>query len=218
MLLAITLVSLLTGTTNTFVSLSPMVDDHMVKEPIIITISGPINENAADLFDKDINHAVKTGQPIIPIIVNSYGGNVHSVLQMMDAIDKVKNMKIKVATICIGKCMSAGAALLTCGSEGMRFAGPNATIMIHEVSSMTGGKIGDIKVDADESDRLNKILLETMSQNIGKDKGYLSGIIFSKGRSDWYLSPKDAIEHGVINHISVPDLKIKISVDVSLEL
>ena len=41
--------------------------------------------------------------------------------------------------------MSCGAVLLTFGEEGMRFADPNATVMIHDVSSGMYGKIEELK-------------------------------------------------------------------------
>jgi ATP-dependent Clp protease, protease subunit len=217
MILTLAFLSMLTGVSNDFVSTSPMVKDNVVVEPVTVIISGSINDSAADTFTKDMERAMKTGQTIIPIVISSYGGNVHAMLQMFDVINKAKAAKFKIATIATGKAMSAGAALLTCGTEGMRFATTNATIMIHEVSSETGGKIGEIKVDAAETDRLNKLLLETMSLNIGKDRNYFANIIHTKGHADWFLTAHDAVQYGVVNKIGSPNLKIKINVELSIE-
>lgn len=217
MILTVTLLGMLTAATNQYVSTSKLVDDHTVKEPVIVTIFGPISDSMAESFEKDMMRAMKTGQYIIPVIISSYGGSVYALNQMIDVINKAKLAKFKVATVCVGKCMSAGAALLTCGSEGLRFAAPNSTIMIHEVSSMTGGKVEEIKTDANETDRLNKLLLETMSLNINKPKNYLLNVIHSKSHADWYLTPQDAVDYNVVNKVGNPDLKVKINVDVTFE-
>ena len=51
----------------------------------------------------------------------------------MTMISAIKNSEIPVATIVEGKAMSCGAVLLTFGEDGMRFADPDATVMIHDV-------------------------------------------------------------------------------------
>jgi len=147
------------------------------------------------------------------VVIDSYGGSVYALLNM---IDTIKRSKIPVATLVVGKAMSAGAALLTCGAEGMRYAAPHSTIMIHEVSSSVMGKVGDIKADADETTRLNEIMLGIMSVNIGKKEDYLKNMIHSKGHADWYLSPKDAQTHGIVNHIDIPEYQVEVNVKTTL--
>lgn len=191
-----------------------MVDEsYHINTPITVYVSGTVNESSARSFASDMRAAHETGQPVIPIVIRSFGGSVYSLFSMIDVI---KNAKVPVATIVVGKAMSAGAALLTCGTDGMRYASPHATIMIHEVSSAVSGKAGSIKADAAEVARLNKLMLRIMSTNIGKKKNYLSNIIHSEGHADWYLTPKEAMKHGIIDHIGVPEFEINITVNTIL--
>jgi ATP-dependent Clp protease protease subunit len=138
---------------------------------------------------------------------------------MIDEIDNIRktNPGIKIATIVTGKAMSAGAVLLTCGDEGLRFAAPNATIMIHDVASSSGGKVSDLKNDAAEADRLNETIFSRMEKNIGKEKGYLSSIVHLKGHTDWFMGPEEALTHNIINKIGNPSLKVEINVTLRLE-
>ena len=127
------------------------------KVPNIIYVNKFNEETAKDFIEAMIN-AQNTGQSIIPIVIDSYGGEVYSLLKM---IDMIKASKVPVATICMGKAMSCGAVLLTCGAEGHRYMAPTATVMIHDVASFAMGKVEEIKADAKESDRLNKIIFKS---------------------------------------------------------
>ena len=206
-----------TATASVFESKHPMVKENTVNEPKVVYINGGINATRAENFAKHMREAQETGQTIIPIMISSYGGSVYALLEMVDSINLAKSKGFKIATIVTGKAMSAGAVLLTCGDEGLRFAGARSTIMIHDVATLTGGKIGEIKADAAEGDRLNDMIFEIMSTNIGKDKSYLSDIVHTKGHSDWFIPAKEALSHGIINKIGIPGLKVKINVDLLLE-
>jgi ATP-dependent Clp protease protease subunit len=206
-----------TASASVFESNHPMVVENRVAEPRVVYVQGGISQSMAKSFKRDMRNAQATGQTIIPIVISSYGGSVYSLLEMVDEITKAKAKGFKIATICTGKAMSAGAVLLTFGDEGLRFAGKNATIMIHDVAGGVGGKIGEIKATAAEGDRLNNLIFEMMSVNIGKGKSYLSDIVHKKGHVDWFLTSEQALNHGIINKISIPDLKVEIKVRLLLE-
>lgn len=210
------LISTLLGTVLVDKIHDPMIDDGSIMAPMIIRVDGKINELSANRFEEEIFKAQRTGQNIIPVIINSYGGDVYALFQMIDAINKVKK-KIPVATIIMGKAMSSGAALFSAGTEGMRYIAPNATIMIHEVSSSVSGKVNEIKSDAGETDRLNKLMLETISINIGKPRGYITHMVHTRAHADWYITAKQALKHNLANKIGIPDLVIKAKVTITLE-
>ena len=74
----------------------------------------------------------------------------------MSMISDIRHSRIPVATIVQGKAMSCGAILFSFGAEGMRYMDPDSTLMIHDVSSMAWGKVEEVKVSAEETDRLNQ--------------------------------------------------------------
>jgi len=174
------------------------------KSPSIIYVNKFTEESAKEFLEAMIN-AQGTGQSIIPIVIDSYGGEVYSLLKMIDII---KSSTVPVATICMGKAMSCGAVLLTCGAEGHRYMAPTATVMIHDVASFAMGKVEEIKADAKESDRLNKLIFKIMADNCGKDAGYFSKLVHEHGHADWFLDADECKKHGMVNHLRIPKVKL----------
>ena len=116
--------------------------------PVVARIT-KFDEASAKAFSSIVSKAQNTGQPVLPVIIDSYGGQVYSLMSM---ISNIKHSRIPVATIIEGKAMSCGAILFSFGEEGMRYIDPDATVMIHEVSAMAWDKKGhaDWFLDADE--------------------------------------------------------------------
>ena len=103
------------------------------------------DEKSAQEFSEKMSDAHNTGQPVIPIVIDSYGGQVYALMTMISAI---KHSEVPIATIVEGKAMSCGAVLFTFGETGMRYMDPDATLMIHDVSSMDWGKVEELKAGA----------------------------------------------------------------------
>lgn len=181
------------------------------KSPSIIYVNKFTEESAKEFLEAMIN-AQATGQSIIPIVIDSYGGEVYSLLKMIDVI---RSSSVPVATVCMGKAMSCGAVLLTCGSEGHRYMAPTATVMIHDVASFAMGKVEEIKADAKESDRLNKLIFKIMADNCGKEAGYFSKLVHEHGHADWFLDADECKKHGMVNHLRIPKLKIAFDADMT---
>jgi ATP-dependent Clp protease protease subunit len=181
--------------------------DTLLDQPIIIRLK-KFNEEGADKFTEELNKAQDTGQPIIPIVVDSYGGQVYTLLGM---ISEIQSCKIPIVTVCESKAMSCGAVLFTFGQQ--RFMAPHATLMIHEVSSMSFGKIEEIKSDAAETDRLNNYIFDLLDKNCGKHKNYFLDLIHKKSHADWYLDAKECKKHGLCHNIHLPSFNIKVSVN-----
>ncbi len=118
--------------------------------PVIITVN-KFDEESAKEFRTKIAMAHNTGQKIIPVVIDSYGGQVYSLMSM---ISTIKNSELPIATIVEGKAMSCGAILLSFGSEGSRFVDKDATIMIHDVSSGQLGKVEEVVASAKETEAI----------------------------------------------------------------
>jgi ATP-dependent Clp protease protease subunit len=181
----------------------------LIEPPVIIRIN-KFNEETVEKFAESMAKAHETGQPVIPIVVDSYGGSVYSLLSFYN---EIQNSKLPVATICESKAMSAGAMLFGFGNEGYRFIAPNATLMIHEVSSFQYGKVEDLKADADESDRLNTLIFKLLAKNCKQKENHFLDIIHERGHADWFLTAKDAKKHNLANHLKIPEMKITVSVE-----
>ncbi len=190
-------------------------DELLTNVPKVVTVN-KFTEESAHTFAQDIQSAVNTGQPIIPLVIDSYGGQVYSVLSMIDTMRQVTS--VPIATIAKGKSMSCGAILFSQGTEGYRFMSPFATLMIHDVSSGSLGKTEEIKSDARETERLNDLVYSLMAKGTGKDDSkYFWKIVHDKGRADWFLDANEARYHNLANHIKIPNFKINVTCDISFE-
>lgn len=193
---------------------SPLIKElELHNNPVTIRVNKFTEDSAAD-FQRKMAMAHNTGQEIIPVIIDSYGGQVYSLMAMISAI---KNSELPVATIIEGKAMSCGALLFSFGTEGHRYMDPYATVMIHDVSAGAIGKIEELKANSEEANRLNEQVFKMMAQNIGKSDKYFLKRIHEKGHADWYLTPQECKKINLANHLRVPVLNIKINVEMELE-
>ena len=145
--------------------ISPLIKEvELRKQPVIIRVN-KFDEESAKKFHVELAQAHNTGQKVIPIIIDSYGGQVYSLMSMISAI---KHAELPIATIVEGKAMSCGAILLSFGDDGMRFADPDATIMVHDVSSCGVGKIEELKAYVKEAERLDEKIYTMMARNCAK--------------------------------------------------
>ena len=176
--------------------------------PVVIRLN-KFDEPSAKAFSAAVMKAQNTGQPVLPIIIDSYGGQVYSLMSM---ISDIKHSRIRVATIVQGKAMSCGAILFSFGAEGMRYMDPDATVMIHDVSSMERGKVEEVKASAEETERLNKKIYHMMAENCGQHKDYFLDIVHEKGHADWFLEADECKKHNLANHLHIPEMKINATV------
>jgi len=135
----------------------------------------------------------------INLIINSDGGSVYEALGI---IDYIQSLDVKVNTICRGRAMSA-AALILCAGTGVRAASQYSTIMFHEISSDIYGKSSDMKANVQHMEKLEEILLEILKSNSNKEKDYWKNVTIK----DYYITPKDALDMGVIDAIIPPKHK-----------
>lgn len=153
-------------------------------------------------FDKSMRKLIIDDDvQVIPVIINSYGGQVDSLLGMIDIIESCPK---PVATIASGVAMSCGAVLLAAGTKGYRFAGPNAQIMIHQITTGEQGKMSDFEVGVAQSKKISKKLFDLLNKLSGKKAGFYEALIKKTNHADVYLEPKDALRHGLIDHVGIP--------------
>ncbi len=102
-----------------------------------------------------------------------------------------------VQTVGIGIQASAAAFLLSSGTKGKRFALPNATVMIHQPSSGTRGKVTDQEIDLRESLRIKKLLEDIMAKNTGQK----SSKIHEDMERDKWITAAEAKAYGIIDDV-----------------
>ena len=138
--------------------------------------------------------AIKSNKDII-FYINSPGGSVSDGMAIYDAMQIVKS---DVKTICLGRCSSMAAILLSGGTKGKRYITPNSEVMIHEVSTFNGGKIGDVKISFEHSNALNERIIKILADNTGKDIEQIRQDIQQKDK--WFNSD-EALEYGLVDKL-----------------
>jgi ATP-dependent Clp protease protease subunit len=186
--------------------------DELIATPVFVRV-GTISEETVLTFRESVDAALTSGQPVIPVLIDSPGGDIQALFSCLDILDGARR-HVKIATVVEGRAFSAGAALFTAGDQGLRYCGPRASVMIHEASTTTRGKVGEVAADVRESLRLNQAMFDAMDKNCRKKSGSFQRLIHNvHGHSDWYLTPTECVKHGLANHIGIPELGIKVTVE-----
>lgn len=132
-------------------------------------------------------------QPI-HFYINSPGGSVYDALAIYDTMQFVKS---PVHTYGIGIQASAAAFLLSSGAKGQRYILPHSTVMIHQPSSGTRGKVTDQEIDLKESLRVKKLLEGIMAENTGQKPAK----IHEDMERDKWLSAEEAKTYGLVDKV-----------------
>ncbi|KAL6213950.1 hypothetical protein ACLB2K_013389 [Fragaria x ananassa] len=123
----------------------------------IIFIGQPVNSLVAQrVISQLVTLATIDEEADILVYLNCPGGSTYSVLAIYDCMSWIKP---KVGTVCFGVAASQGALLLAGGEKGMRYAMPNARIMIHQPQSGCGGHVEDVRRQVNEAVQTRHIVL-----------------------------------------------------------
>jgi len=130
----------------------------------------------------------------IHLYINSPGGSITAGMAIYDTMQFVS---CDVATYCIGQAASMGAALLTAGAKGKRFALPNARIMIHQPLAGMQGTAREVEIHVEELRRIKQRMNELMIEHTGHS---LEKIEEDTDR-DRFMSADEACEYGLIDKL-----------------
>lgn len=161
----------------------------------IIFLGNDVNEASANVIVAQLLFLQsEDAKKDIYFYINSPGGSVYDALAIYDTMQYITN---DVQTVGIGVQASAAAFLLSSGTKGKRFALPNATVMIHQPSSGTRGKVTDQEIDLRESLRIKKLLETIMANNTGQKPER----IHEDMERDKWLTSAEAKKYGIIDEI-----------------
>jgi len=175
---------------------------RLLKERIIF-LTGEVNDEVSALVCAQMLFLeAENPKKDISLYINSPGGVVTSGFAMYDTMQYIS---CDVATICVGQACSMGSFLLAGGAKGKRYSLPNSQIMIHQPSGGAKGQAADIEIQAKLILDLRKRLNAIYAQNTGQK---LSVIEKAMDR-DNFMTPKEALDFGLIDHIITNRNEIK---------
>ena len=176
---------------------------RMLKERIIF-LTGGIDDNVASVVTAQLLFLeAENPNKEIAMYINSPGGIVTSGLAIYDTMQYIRP---KISTLCIGQAASMGSLLLAAGADGMRYALPNARVMLHQPSGGAQGQATDIEIHAREilaiRERLNQIYVKHTGQKLATVQKALE--------RDNFLTADEAKDFGLIDEVveNRPDVDV----------
>jgi len=161
----------------------------------IIFLGTPVEQHSANLVVAQLLFLqAEDAKKDIFFYINSPGGSVYDAMAIYDTMQHVTN---DIQTVGIGIQASAAAFLLSSSTKGKRCLLPNATVMIHQPSSGTRGKVTDQEIDLRESLRVKKLLEEIMAKNTGQK---IAKIHEDMERDRW-LNAGEAKAYGLVDKV-----------------
>ena len=161
----------------------------------IIFLGTEINDQVSDSLVAQLLYLeAEDPSKDIQIYVNSPGGSVTAGLAIYDTMQQISP---DIVTICFGVAASMGAFLLSGGTKGKRLALPNSRIMIHQPLGGAQGQAVEIEIQAKEILYLKKTLNNLLCEHTGQP---LEKIVEDTER-DYFLSPSEAVNYGLIDKV-----------------
>ena len=161
----------------------------------IIFITGPIDDSvAASVSMQLLFLEAENPKKEISMYINSPGGVVTSGLSIYDTMQFIRPA---ISTTVMGQAASMGSLLLCAGDKGMRFALPNARIMVHQPSGGFQGQVTDIMIHAKEVENLKRRLNEIYEKHTGQPCKAVEQAL----ERDNFLTAEAAKEFGLIDKV-----------------
>jgi len=130
----------------------------------------------------------------IYLYINSPGGSIDSGMAIYDTMQWISN---DVATVAMGLAASMGQFLLSAGARGKRYALPHARILMHQPSGGMGGTASDIRIQAEQSLKLKKVMAGLIAEHTGHTPEQIEA---DSDRDHWFTA-EEALEYGFIDHV-----------------
>jgi ATP-dependent Clp protease protease subunit len=167
---------------------------RLLKERIIF-ITGPIEDNVATLVCAQLLFLeAENPKKEIAMYINSPGGVVTSGFAIYDTM---QFLKPAVSTLCVGQAASMGSLLLCAGEKGMRFATPNARVMVHQPSGGFQGQASDIERHAEDIIKMKRRLNEVYVKHTGQTYEAIETTL----DRDYFMSAEQARDFGLVDQV-----------------
>jgi ATP-dependent Clp protease protease subunit len=167
---------------------------RLLKERIIFLV-GPVDDAMAMSITAQLLFLESENpKKEISMYINSPGGVVTSGLAIYDTMQYINS---PVSTACLGQAASMGSLLLCGGAKGMRFATPNARVMVHQPSGGYQGQASDIVRHAEDIQKVKKRLNDIYVKHTGNDYDTIEQTL----DRDHFMSAEEAKDFGIVDHV-----------------
>lgn len=163
----------------------------------IVFLGTEINDDVANLITAQFLFLESEDpEKEINFYINSPGGSVTAGMAIYDTMEFIRP---PVSTLCLGQAGSMGAIMLLAGAKGRRYALPHSRIILHQPLGGMQGQASDLEIHAREilnaREEINNIIMKHTGQNLRK--------IEKDTDRDYFMSPQQAVEYGLIDEVIV---------------
>ncbi|MFE9362965.1 ATP-dependent Clp protease proteolytic subunit [Streptomyces sp. NPDC006978] len=173
-------------------------DDHLAAQLLaqrIVFLGTQVDEVSANrVCAQLLLLSAEDSRTDISLYINSPGGSVTAGLAIYDTMQLIPN---DVSTLAMGFAASMGQFLLTVGTEGKRYALPNARIMMHQPSAGIGGTASDIAIQAENLEFTKQAVERITAAHTGQSAETIS----RDGDRDRWFTAGQAKEYGMVDHV-----------------
>src|SRR6202165_5691472 len=167
---------------------------RLLKERIIF-LTGPVEDGMSTLVVAQLLFLeAENPKKEISMYINSPGGLVTAGLAIYDTMQFVRPA---ISTLCVGQAASMASLLLPAGEKGLRYALPNARVMLHQPSGGFQGQATDVMLHAAEMLALKKRLNEIYVKHTGQPLKVIEDAL----ERDKFLTAEGAKEFGVVDQV-----------------
>ena len=167
---------------------------RLLKERIIF-LTGPVEDNMAMLVTAQLLFLeAENPKKEISMYINSPGGVVTAGMAIYDTMQFIRPA---ISTLCTGQAASMGSLLLCAGNKDMRFALPNARIMVHQPSGGFQGQVSDIERHAEDIVKMKRRLNEVYVEHTGQEYDMIEKTL----DRDHFMTAQEAMEFGLIDKV-----------------
>jgi ATP-dependent Clp protease protease subunit len=161
----------------------------------IVFLTGPVEDHMASVIIAQLLFLeAENPKKEVSMYINSPGGVVTAGLAIYDTMQFIRP---KVSTLCVGQAASMGSLLLAAGDAGLRFALPNARIMVHQPSGGFQGQASDILRHAEDIMKIKRRLNEIYVRHTGRDYDTIENTL----DRDHFMSAEEAKAFGIVDNV-----------------
>tara|TARA_Y100000296_G_C5157416_1_gene249916 strand:+ start:816 stop:1475 length:660 start_codon:yes stop_codon:yes gene_type:complete len=150
-----------------------------------------------ELYKTQDEDSEEESEPI-EMLISTHGGNTTDMFAIYDMMNLIKKDH-EIATIGLGKVMSAGVLLLAAGTKGKRKVGSHCRLMLHGVSAGHVGEIHNLKNELEEAQWMQDQYVECLSKDTKMTKKQIKKLIDKQINT--YFDAKEAIKYGIADEI-----------------
>jgi ATP-dependent Clp protease, protease subunit len=178
-----------------YVSRREMTLEERLADERIVFLWGEIAPNTAGgLIMRLLELQAKNADRDVHLYINSPGGSVDDTLAIYDTM---QFLTCDIQTYCVGQAASGAAMILAAGAKGKRYALPHSKIMVHQPWGGVTGQAADIQIQAEEILKAKRLLNQLLAHHTGRPVEQIE----KETERDRFLTPRDAVEYGIVDEI-----------------